>query len=69
VPARSAARLVHRRAGDKHQLFLECRYGREFGMVDRTGDKGAIERAVEHGGDQIRGGRGSQAQSYRRKRR
>ncbi len=31
-------------------------------MLDRTGDKGAVERAVEHGGYQIRGRRSPQRQ-------
>ena len=34
-------------------------------MIDRTGDKGAVKRAVEHGGDQVRGRCGPQAQLHR----
>ena len=33
-------------------------------MFDRTGDEGAVERAVEHGGDEVGGGRGAQAQPH-----
>ena len=36
-------------------------------MLDRAGDESAVERAVEHGGDQIGRRRGPQAEPYRRK--
>ena len=35
--------------GDQHQLFPESDCRSEFGVLDRAGDEGAVERSVEHG--------------------
>src|SRR5438270_8605651 len=53
--------------GDQHQLFAECRNRAEFGMLDRAGHKGAVQRPFEHGGKQIRRRCGPQRQPDRRK--
>ena len=53
--------------GDQHSSSRKAIVELEFGMLDRAGDEGAVQRAVEHGGHEIGGRRRPQRESHRGK--